>query len=259
MENDNQGTLETEPEERPQPEPQPRPLQNSNGSKVRRTWRWAWGNRDTILELIIIGLILSEIRIAIQGGNDELNALNTLNSSIQTTANTMSSISQEQQQALEQQKETGKTISQLNEEMQNQLTVLKAQQSLVAKQLGIQQTVFEKQQRRPEVELWARTWNLKTGTTLIPLNDWSNGMSGPIGATRRFKDDTLVDLAFVVRNIGSDDLINLVITPRVPSTVVISCVNYNPLNGELPDTCAPPVSRLSPIHPGAKGTRSKTT
>ncbi len=84
--------------------------------------------RDLILELVVILLIALEIYFGVTGGNQQLAVLQKLNASTGATAEVLSKLADQQKAALSGQKDTLRTIEQVNTTLQNELKLLSAQQ-----------------------------------------------------------------------------------------------------------------------------------
>jgi hypothetical protein len=222
----------------------------------RRHSRWIeW--RDLLLELLIIGLIGSEIRFARTEGDAQLGVLSKLQTSSEITAQTLKDVRKAQEATTSAIQPQVALLERTRGTLAAQLDIGKRQQGLISRQLELQESALAEQQRTPIAELRAFTRTKKVVTGEYRL--MQPGPSGYLGYVARVLGDPRlheIRLTFLVRNIGTAPILNFKPQVRVPTAAfTINCVDFGPemhLLGESPDECIQRLIRFRLSNPCKK-------
>ncbi|HXP67886.1 MAG TPA: hypothetical protein VOA88_01265 [Candidatus Dormibacteraeota bacterium] len=216
--------------------------------------------RDLILELVIIVLIGLELWSARTEGR----ILEDINKSTGATAATMSKQFEVLDRMNASTGQTVKAIANLQDaqdrslkSLDSSLAITRRMESAISTQLTVlkseQQARIDQQNRHPAVELRARTFEFNKGSWTVLMDP--GGLAG--ANIPRNQDAPTHAIAMIyLRNVGNMDLVNAVVTPRVPGGIVVRCLDFITLGlylaGEEPRDCQSQFAVIPPIVPRPK-------
>lgn len=249
--------------------------------------RWFWRNRQDIisflelaLTLAITVLIVKEIRLANDGLKEaasQVTLLQQMNVNAQHQAENLKAMLGSQGDLLAAQRNLLDNIRQMNTTVADQLRVLREEQTalkdvsgalqqqagLLKQQVAFAQQQWEKENQRPVLEV--RAVNITPGIPGKSRPVWSTllltpnprldlGQVSDINMTVHGESHTYSELDLNVRNIGTGDAVNFILTPTPSQDVTVRCVDYGALglytrrtSGLFSDECAAPSGILPPI------------
>ena len=216
--------------------------------------RWI-ESRDLFLEIVIILLIGWEIRLSYQQEKqqaanfvEQQKVLTNMLTSSQTTAEISKTLSGDQKLSLAAQTTASSNLQSNLTQTGKMATAL--QQQLLILQNEQAERVTE-QNRRPELELWVQSQG-----DIGPSSFKVNANTPPFVGVSRQTGSNLVGVTIYIRNVGNTPAVNVIVTPRTPSGIVVECLDlpwlglYSPkLNYE---TCQNSLAQIPPILPRPK-------
>lgn len=217
--------------------------------------------RDLILELAIIALISYEIYAAHSEGRAQLDAFNKLQTSSDITAQTLKGVREAQDRTTGAIQPQAALLARTRDTLANQLDVAKRQQTLISRQLTIQESIIAAQQRRPVVELRAYTLTKKVHGEYRLMQP---GVSSYLGYAPHVLDNQReheIRFTFLIRNVGTAPILNISPHLRVPGPLKIKCIDFGSemhLLGETMEECSPPIAEFPPVEPVGKETAVPT-
>lgn len=215
-----------------------------NRYEDRRSWR------DLLLEIVVIVLIAFELHDAGQ----QSAILGALNTSSSDTAQAIKTLVQDQKSSVATQKDSLTKIQQMNDVVAKQLDLLKQEQEERSAQ----------ENSHPKFTAWAESYDIREQRLhSVSLEDLPNQGRPSVGLLREpWVDNSAVTVRLVLRNIGNATALNVVVVPRVPTGVVVRCVEFPYLRlataeTKSPPDCSSPPTAIPPMQPRPQ-TRTQT-